>query len=410
MPDEKENSPLRVLTRLRGGVPDLIDTPNQLEAAIRDLKTSSLPVAVDTERAQGYRYGNAAWVVQLRREDVGTFLIDSNALPDLRELNEVLQQTWIFHAAGQDLPSLTELGLVPPRIFDTEIAARLLGTRQFSLSSVCGEYLGLSLKKTHQSEDWSIRPLPNDWRRYAAMDVELLPTLEEKLRADLQRTERWQWAVEEFEHLLNHPIRSRENRWENLKGIRRLKTPPQWALARSLWESRERIAVDLDMAPGRILSNQAIVEAALANPSTRRKLQSLPEFRKPRTRQFADTWWDAVRRAQSLTAAELPGREALTNDEEIPPLARWKRAKPTAVPRLHAMRQLAADIAADLNLEADVILEPRVQRAVTWTPLSSAEELSWRLANARARQWQRELILERVSAAPTALRALRDGE
>lgn len=410
MPEPNEAAPARVLSQLRDGLPELISTPAQLDDAVAGLARSRMPVAVDTERAQGYRYGSSAWLVQLRRDDVGTFLIDSNALPDLRALNPVLQETWIFHAAGQDIASLTELGLTPPRIFDTEVAARLLGTRQFSLSSVCGAYLGVSLKKTHQAEDWSVRPLPPAWLRYAAMDVELLPALEEKLTEELRRTGRWEWAAEEFAYLLAHPVRPKANRWENLKGIRRLKTARQLAVARALWEAREKIAVELDLAPGRILTNQGIVDAALANPGTRRRLQSMPELRKPRARRYTDLWWGAVKGAQNLTPAELPPRDVLNNDDEVPASARWKRAKPSAVPRLRAMREIASLVAEDFDLEPEVVLEPRVQRAVAWTPLRSAEELPQRLMEARARPWQRDLILERFEQVPSAARALRQGE
>lgn len=396
----------KVLTRLREGVPDVIDTPKELDLAIKRLGESSLHVAIDTERAQGFRYGSGAWLVQVRREDVGTYLIDSHALPNLHKLGEALDATWIFHAAGQDLPSLGELGLTPTTIFDTEIAARLVGTRSFSLTGVCETHLGVSLKKSHQSEDWSVRPLPTNWLRYAAMDVELLPALEEVLGNKLKEQGRRGWATQEFEYLRTHPHSPRENRWENLKGIGRLRKPRQWSFAKALWEAREQVAVELDLAPTRILSNRGIIEASMAEPDTRRKLQSLPEFRRPRARRYTDIWWDAVKSAKYLTAAEMPGSPNIRDEGTVPPLAQWRKMRPTAVPRLHVMRQLTAQSAQKLDLDADVVLEPRVQREVAWTPLNSKGEFEERLALAEARPWQRELLLEEFAQTPEPFSAL----
>ena len=165
----------------RDGIPEIIDTQSALERAAKELSASSLPVAVDVERAQGFRYGSSPYLLQLRREDVGSFLIDTAALPHLECLQASMNSTWILHDASQDLPNLRELGLEIPALFDTQVASRLLGMTHFGLSAVCEQVLGLTLVKDHQASNWSVRPLPKDWLRYAVLDVELLTALKDSL-------------------------------------------------------------------------------------------------------------------------------------------------------------------------------------------------------------------------------------
>src|SRR5699024_10475171 len=133
------------------------------------------PVAVDAERASSYRYGSRAYLVQLRTEAAGTALIDPLAFTLPGTLLELLsEREWVLHAAGQDLPSLAEMGLRPQRLFDTELAARLLGMDRVGLSAVVEDTLCLRLAKEHSAADWSRRPLPSGWLVYAALDVEVL--------------------------------------------------------------------------------------------------------------------------------------------------------------------------------------------------------------------------------------------
>ncbi len=379
---------LPVLTTLADGVPEVIDTQQGLSEAIEQLATSRASVAVDTERAQGFRYGAEAWLVQIRRADVGTFLIDSHALPKLAELNAVLDAPWIFHAAGQDLPSLAELDLVPPALFDTEVAARLTGVQHFSLQGVCEEVLGFSLEKAHQNENWSVRPLPLPWLRYAAMDVEVLPQLETALTERLEELGRLEWARQEFDYELTHPIKSKAPRWENLKGVGKLRRPQELAIARELWTTREEIAVRTDVSPGRILNGRGILEAALRDPQNRRSLQQIEFFRRPQARRYLDEWWEAIRRAHSLLPEEMP--HGLPAGEGIPPARLWKRLRPEAQDRLQQVRALVERAAKPLDLAPEVVLLPATQRLLAWEPLDDLEQ---RLIEGEARPWQRELIL-----------------
>ena len=146
------------------------------------------PVAVDAERASGYRYSQRAYLVQLRREGAGTVLVDPIEQSDLSAIGAALGDAeWILHAANQDLPCLAEIGLRPPHLFDTELAGRLLGDERVALGTMVERHLGVRLEKGHSAADWSTRPLPHDWLVYAALDVELLVALRAALATELAR-------------------------------------------------------------------------------------------------------------------------------------------------------------------------------------------------------------------------------
>src|SRR5581483_2141996 len=146
----------------------------------------------------GYRYSQRAYLVQLRRAGNGTALIDPIALPDLSGIGAALDGAeWILHAAPQDLPCLAELGLGPARLFDTELAGRLLGDERVALGTMVERHLGVGLEKGHSAADWSTRPLPYEWLAYAALDVELLVDLRDVLADELEQAGKTEWARQE---------------------------------------------------------------------------------------------------------------------------------------------------------------------------------------------------------------------
>ncbi len=155
-------APPRELRRLdtpSDGVPPVVTSPEGLAEVVAALAAGTGPVAVDAERASGHRYGQRAFLVQLRREGAGTALIDPAALPDLSALGAALEDAeWVLHAASQDLPCLAEVGLRPRTLFDTELGSRLAGLQRVGLAAVVEEFLGLGLAKEHSAVDWSTRP------------------------------------------------------------------------------------------------------------------------------------------------------------------------------------------------------------------------------------------------------------
>ena len=155
----------------RDGLPPVIETDAALAEATGRLAHGHGPVAVDAERASGYRYGQRAYLVQLRRVGAGTVLIDPIACPELSGVDAALQDAEaILHAASQDLPCLAEVGFRPRQLFDTELAGRLLGYPRVALGTLVEEVLGFHLEKGHSAADWSVRPLREELLRYAALD------------------------------------------------------------------------------------------------------------------------------------------------------------------------------------------------------------------------------------------------
>ncbi len=388
----REPSPAILLAEPAEGVPDVVDDAAQLAEAVARLAAGSGPVAIDAERASGYRYGQRAYLVQLRRAGSGTLLIDPIPLPGLDAIQDVIGDAeWILHAAHQDLPCLAEIGLRPSRVFDTELAARLAGFERVGLASVVEQLLGYTLEKGFSAADWSTRPLPHDWLRYAALDVELLIELRELLGAELERQGKLGWAEQEFAAAVSAaPKPPPADPWRRTSGIHRVRSRRQLASVRALWFARDARARARDIAPGRVLPDAAIVNAALSAPRSRDALAALPVFSGPRMRRTIQLWWDAIAEAMHLPDAELPGPAASTG---LPPAGRWADRDPDAAARLAATRYTLRAVAAEHTLPVENLLEPALQRKLAWSPPDpiTAESVAQALAAGGARRWQVEL-------------------
>jgi len=402
--DEVTPPPVPVLREPRDGVPEPITTEAQLAALVASIRRGRGPVAVDAERASGYRYSQRAYLVQLRRSGVGTVLIDPIALPDLRPLDDALAGVeWILHAATQDLPCLLELGLAPAALFDTELAGRLLGDERVALGTMAERHLGIGLEKGHSAADWSTRPLPYDWLVYAALDVELLVDLRDVLAAELERSGKTEWARQEFEAVRTAPASApRVDPWRRTSGIHRLRNRRQLAIVRALWEARDAYAVERDIAPGRVLPDSAIVEAARVGPGSVRDLLQLPIFGGPRQRRRADRWFAAITEARELPDADLPPVTG-GNGDGIPAPSRWRERDPQAAARLTAARAAVAQIAERHAVLAQNLLASDVVRRLAWAPPAPVDSASVaaRLAELGARPWQVELTADALAAALT---------
>ncbi|QUH01339.1 ribonuclease D [Saccharopolyspora erythraea] len=391
-----------LLTEPADGVPPVVDSPVALQAAATALAAGAGPVAVDTERASGYRYSQRAYLVQLRREGAGTVLVDPIALAgSLEPLVTALDDTeWVLHAASQDLPCLAELDLRPARLFDTELAGRLAGFDRVSLGALVERMLGYRLEKGHSAADWSRRPLPADWLAYAALDVELLVALREAMHAELERQDKLEWAWEEFEAVRTAPpAPPRAEPWRRTSGIHRVRSPRQLAAVRALWEARDSVARERDIAPGRILPDSSIVQAAQANPKTEADLTALPVFGGRQQRRRASMWLHALRNARRLSADELP--VASPPNEGPPPPNRWADRDPAAAARLSAARAKLSEIAEKHQLPAENLLLPDLVRRTCWAPPEdiSEEAVARLLREKGAREWQISLTANALSTA-----------
>lgn len=392
-------SPAALLREPGDGVPEVTADLAALAEAASRLAAGTGPVAVDAERASGHRYGQRAFLVQLRREGAGTVMVDPVDLPDLSALAAAIRgPEWVLHSATQDLPCLAELGLLPTTLFDTELAGRLLGLPRVGLAGLTEDLLGVQLAKGHGAADWSKRPLPDAWLAYAALDVELLLPLRELLIDRLAAAGRTRWAAEEFEALLAFIPRVRADPWRRTAGIHRIKDRRALAVVRQLWLEREELAKVVDRPPGRVLPDAAVIAAAKARPASRDDLAALPEF--ARQRRALSRWWRAIQQGLALPADRLPA--PATNAEGPPPARTWERRNPVAAARLSAVRAAITARADELGLSAEVLVSPDPIRMLVWNAGDSppAEtEIDDELARTGVRPWQREIVVPLVAAA-----------
>ncbi|ANS68637.1 ribonuclease D [Streptomyces lincolnensis] len=388
----------------REGIPPVIADEESLAGMIAAFEAGSGPVAVDAERASGYRYGQRAYLVQLRREGAGTALIDPVACPDLSGLGEALSGVeWVLHAATQDLPCLREIGMVPTRLFDTELAGRLAGFPRVGLGAMVEGVLGFVLEKGHSAVDWSTRPLPEPWLRYAALDVELLVDLRDALEKELDRQGKLEWAQQEFAAIAAAPpAEPRKEPWRRTSGMHKVRRRRQLAVVRELWEARDRIAQRRDVSPGKVLSDAAIVEAALAVPANVHALAALNGFGHRMGRRQLEQWQAAVDRAKVLADAQLPQPgQPVTGP---PPPRAWADKDPAAAARLSAARAAVSALAEQLTMPQENLITPDTVRRVCWEPpnVVSAESVGTALAGFGARPWQVEQVTPVLVAALSA--------
>ncbi|MGI5378870.1 HRDC domain-containing protein [Streptomyces sp. CA-251387] len=388
----------------REGIPPVIADEATLAEVITAFTAGSGPVAVDAERASGYRYGQRAYLVQLRRAGAGSALIDPVACPDLSALGEALSGVeWVLHAATQDLPCLREIGMVPTRLFDTELAGRLAGFPRVGLGAMVESVLGFVLEKGHSAVDWSTRPLPEPWLRYAALDVELLVDLRDALEKELDRQGKLEWAQQEFAAIAAAPpAEPRKDPWRRTSGMHKVRRRRQLAVVRELWQTRDRIAQKRDVSPGKVLSDAAIVEAALALPGNVHALAALNGFGHRMGRRQLEQWQAAVDRAKALTESQLPAPgQPVTGP---PPPRAWADKDPAAAARLSAARAAVSALAEQLNLPQENLITPDTVRRVCWEPpkVVSAESVAETLAGYGARAWQVEQVTPVLVAALSA--------
>lgn len=376
----------------------VISDAEEFLAACAALAEGSGPVAVDVERASGFRYSQRAYLVQVFRRGSGVFLFDPPAIGDFSALHAAIGDVqWVFHAASQDLPSLRELDLEPPTIFDTELAARLLGHERVGLAAVVEHTLGITLKKEHSAADWSTRPLPAAWLEYAALDVLHLIDVKEALEAELAEQGKTEFAAEEFAATLTRPPKPpREDPWRRLSGLHQVRGARNLAVARELWRAREAFAQEQDVSPGRLVPDRSLVAAVLANPQSKSALAGTKDFQGRASRTQIDRWWQAI--VDGRNSEDLP-RERMPSDALPPPRA-WADRNPEADARLKAARPVVEATAQELGMPTENLLTPEYLRRVAWDlPGTSAAEIGAALAELGARPWQIEQTAQKIAAA-----------
>lgn len=392
---DDDTPPPPLLTAPAGGVPPVVDTAAGLADVVAAFGAGTGPIAADAERASGFRYGQATYLVQFKRAGAGIALIDAHALPDLSSFDAAVKGAeFVFHAASQDLPGMHDLGIFPTSIFDTELAARLLGWPKVGLAAVVERELGFALAKEHSAQDWSVRPLPDSWLAYAALDVELLLELREAIGRHLDAAGKSEWARQEFDAVrLTPPSEPRIDPWRRTAGTHTVRDTRGLAIVRALWEERENEAQRRDITPGRVLRDAAIVAAARAKPGSVDALTDVAEWRTRGTKRAAPRWWPAIEAAMALPESKLPARRPPQGDGP-PPVRAWADKRPDAAARLATARAALGALAELLQLPVENLVQPDAVRRACWDYSDGgAEWIREFLAGRGARAWQLDLVV-----------------
>ena len=378
-PQDRDNEPT-LIEHPVGGIPPIVDTQAQLQHVAKKLRAGTGPVAVDTERASGYRYGQRAFLIQLKRQDETIWLLDPESLESLEPIQQALKGVeWILHAAIQDLPSLRQAGLWPDRLFDTELAGRLLGYHKVSLSALLEHKLNITLAKEHSAADWSVRPLPEDMRNYAALDVELLHELRQVIIHELEAAHKLEIAYEEFNSLLTRPHKPpRKDPWRRTSGIHEITDRRTLAIVKSLWTTRERLARSRDLPPGKVLNDRSLVAVAKAKPRTVPQLMKIPRMRRKAASRDARRWLQAIQ--DGIKIAQDPDKvPPMRASSQSPPAVKaWRDKEPLAARRLQTCRNRLSRVL------------PETLREICWRPPEpiTPESVERRLCDLGARAWQ----------------------
>lgn len=395
----------------RAGVPDVITTQSAFEEMISALLNGVGPIAIDAERASGYKYSQRAYLIQLYRINGGLHLIDPIAIKDKslwQKFNDNFANLeWVIHASTQDLPCLLELGLNPQSLFDTELGARIAGSPRVGLGALAESLLEFQLAKEHSAVDWSIRPLKPEWLTYAALDVDVLLDIREKVEQILIEKNKLDWAKQDFSAILSS-FKSKQNdqpkidRWRKTSGMHKVRDRLTMTIIKDLWLDRDLLAQEMDIAPGRILNDEAIIEIATKKPNTieaitkvigwRSKIQSPPYAR----------WLAKLN--QSLATPIEKQVELRVQSNNLPPMKVWKERNPLGYARLSHARSNIAALALELDLPVENLVTPELVRKLCWelpkNDQSSYEKyVAEQLKQMGARDWQISQVTPMIAQA-----------
>ena len=342
-------------------------------------------IALDTEGASFHRFVDRIYLLQLSTRDQ-TAVIDPLPIGKPDSLGALLESPGtqvVFHDADYDLRLLhQDYGWHVRNIFDTRVAAQILGQKAFGLAALLERYFGVTLNKKHQRADWSMRPLTRDMLEYAAQDTMYLLELRDRLSAELERAGRLGWAQEEFSRLEG-------TRWEaeeegqaylRLKGARDLNRR-ELAVLRELFQWRDTVAGTLDRATFRVMSNEALLELSRRAPATKEQLATIKGVPRGILESRSPELLAAIRRGKAVPDAQLP---------RFPRPQRWER-DPDCDARAAALKAVRDKAAERLGMDPGVLCaRDRLEAIARRKPISLDE-----LAEIEdLRRWQVEVLGE----------------
>jgi ribonuclease D len=358
----------------------LINDPAGLEAALFRLHGADR-LALDTEFMRERTYHPQLCLVQIATE-TDCCLIDPLAGLDLAPLYELLNDRGrlkILHAARQDIEVLLLAGgTVPGPLFDTQLAAALLGfPAQMGYADLVAQQLGHSIDKGQTRTDWSRRPLTAAQLAYAADDVRHLLTLHAELQSVLSAKDRSSWMDEETAVYENPALYRTDpaDAWRRLKGLNRLR-PQEQAAARALAEWRERRAIESDKPRSWILADETLYAVATLAPESIEALQSIPSLPPSIVRKRGHELLELLQAARSSTVPAIsPPRRPTTEETAL----------------AGTLMQIVREIAAETGVGPEVLATRRDVEALAFS--SSALDSSPLL-----RGWRGAVVGERLKA------------
>ena len=396
----------------RNGMPQLVESEMRFEKTILELAKGSGDIAIDAERASGYKYSQRAYLIQIFRRGGGLHLIDPIPLANSKlwqEFNSKFSQfQWVIHASTQDLPCLIGVGLKPTLLFDTELGARIAGCDRVGLGPLAESLLEIQLAKEHSAVDWSIRPLKPEWLTYAALDVDILLDVKDKVEKLLIEQNKLAWAKQDFTSILDSfndyqfSDEPKPDRWRRTSGMHKVRDRLTLTLVRDLWLSRNELAAELDIAPGRVLGDEAIIELALARPDNPEEVAKIIGWRTKLDAPPFGRWLKTLRNSLSTPIEDQPEYKVASNS--LPPIRVWKDKNPLGYARLTHARALLAELSTQLKIPIENIITPEFIRRICWQepPKSKRDYQAFienELIKFGARKWQIEQVLAPMEVA-----------
>lgn len=384
------------------GTPEVVDDGEKITVAIEHLISVEGPIAVDTERASSFRYTNDAYLVQIKRGTGNIILLDPVALSGkIGRLAQAIDgPQWILHSAAQDITAMSALGISPRSLYDTEVAAEIIGDPQIGLAALVENALGVHLAKEHSAVNWSSRPLPIDWLNYAAIDVEYLAALQEKQIERLVKYHRLEWAKQEFEHIrLLPPKAKKADPWRKLKYASSVETGRGRQVLKNLYEARDTLAKERDLSAHLILSPQAIVSAAIHIPKSQRQIGRLPEFRSKTAKRRLKLWWRHIEKAYNTAPELYPPSTAPKLPGELPKPRSWRTFNAAGAARLELLKAAVNAAADEARINPPRLLENKIMRRISWDGVRniSIKTVGDKITSLGARPWQVELLAPLVA-------------
>jgi ribonuclease D len=345
-----------------------VRTPDQLEALVDELR-GCRAIGIDTEADSLHHYTEKVCLLQLAVFGGASMLVDPLALGDLSPLAPILADASVLkvvHGGDNDITSLRrDFGFTFRSMFDTAIAARLLGDTEVGLQALVRNELGVELSKGSQRDDWSKRPLTAKQEAYALADVAHLMALAARLTDRLAAAGRTEWAREEFAALASLPParkRTGPDEFRRIKGSAKL-SPRQQAVLRELYRWREDRAAAADRPPFKIVGPETLLAIAERSPMTIDQVaHALSPYR--RQRDEIEVVFAAIQRALELPENELPGREQ----------GERTAVSVSARRRIDALRVWRENEAKHARLDPSIVLSTRlIERLAVAGPRTFAE-------------------------------------